>query len=49
VEKVSNAKSGNGFLAERKNEPSLYYLEAGTVSAIEKAASEIEAAAAPAK
>jgi Domain of unknown function (DUF4340) len=44
VEKVSIAKSGDGFLAKRENEPAMYYLEAGAVIALEKAADNVKPA-----
>lgn len=48
VEKVSIAKSGDGFIAKRENEPTLYSLESGPVDGLEKAADDVKAAA-PAK
>lgn len=37
VEKVSIAKSGDGYIAKRENEPSLYQLDASTVDGLQKA------------
>ena len=45
VEKVSIARSGDGFIAKRENDPTLYYLESGPVDALQKAAAEIKPAA----
>jgi hypothetical protein len=45
IEKVSIAKSGDGFIAKRDNEPTLYFVEPGSVNALEKAADEIKPAA----
>jgi hypothetical protein len=45
VEKVSIAKSGDGFIAKRENDATLYYLEASPVEALQKAASDIKPAA----
>jgi hypothetical protein len=49
VEKVFIAKSGNGYIARRENEPSLYQLDSSSVGALEKSADEIKPAAAPGK
>ncbi|MFZ0951446.1 MAG: DUF4340 domain-containing protein [Candidatus Sulfotelmatobacter sp.] len=44
VERVSIAKSGDGFVAKRENEPTLYYLDSSPVDALQKAASDIKPA-----
>lgn len=46
VERVSIAKSGNGFIARRENEPTLYQLDSSSVDALEKAAEGVKPAAA---
>lgn len=43
VEKVSIAKSGSDYLAQRANEPTLYVLDAGTITGLETAAKGIHA------
>jgi hypothetical protein len=48
IEKVSIAKSGDGFIAKRENEPTLYHLQSSPVDALEKAADDLKQAA-PAK
>jgi len=45
VEKVSIAKSGDGFVARRENDPTLYYLDSAPVDALEKAADSVKPAA----
>jgi hypothetical protein len=45
VEKVSVAKSSDGFIAKRENESTLYHLEASPIDALEKAADDIKPAA----
>ena len=45
VEKVSIAKSGDGFVAKRENDPTLYYLDSAPVDALEKAADSVKPAA----
>ncbi len=45
VEMSSIAKSGDGFIAKRENDPTLYYLESSPVEALQKAASDIKPAA----
>jgi Domain of unknown function (DUF4340) len=42
VEKVSIAKSGDGFVAKRENDPTLYYLDSSPVEALQKAADDIK-------
>ncbi len=42
VEKVSIVKSGDGFVAKRENEPTLYYLDSIPVEALQKAAGDIK-------
>jgi hypothetical protein len=42
VENVSIGKSGDGFIAKRENDPTLYYLEASPVNALQKAADDIK-------
>jgi len=49
VEKVSIAKSGNGYIAKRENEPALYELEGSSVDGFEKAADDIKPATPPKK
>jgi hypothetical protein len=44
VEKVSIAKSGSNYLAQRANEPTLYVLDSGAVTGLESAAKGIHAA-----
>jgi hypothetical protein len=49
TENVSIAKSGDGYIAKRENEPSLYFLESTAVDALQKAADDIKPFALPAK
>lgn len=49
VEGVSIAKSGDGFIAKRENDPTLYYLDPAPVDALEKAADGIKPADSKAK
>lgn len=49
VETVSIAKRGDGFVAKRGHEPTLYSLEPNPVDALQKAADDIKPAAATAK
>jgi hypothetical protein len=49
TENVSIAKSGDGYIAKRENEPSLYYLQSTAVEALQKAADDIKPFAQPAK
>ena len=49
VEKVSIAKSGSGYIAQRENESTLYHLDPSAIDGLEKAADDIKPAAAPAK
>jgi hypothetical protein len=49
VERVSIAKSADGFLAKRENEPTLYQLESSPVESLQKAADGIKPAALPPK
>lgn len=42
VEKVSIVKSGDGFVAKRENDPTLYYLDSSPVEALQKAADDIK-------
>jgi hypothetical protein len=50
VEKVSITKQGDRYFAKRENEPSIYVLDAATVTDLQKAASDVkEAAPEPAK
>jgi hypothetical protein len=44
VEKVSIAKSGSDYLAQRANEPTLYVLDAGAIEGLETAAKAIKPA-----
>lgn len=44
VEKVSIAKSGSDYLAQRANEPTLYVLDAGAIEGLESAAKSIKPA-----
>jgi len=45
VERVSIAKSGDGYIAKRENEPTLYELDSGSVDELLKTADEIKLAA----
>lgn len=45
IEKVSIAKSGNGYIAKRENEPTLYQLDSGSVDELQKSADETKPAA----
>ena len=45
TEKVSAVKSGDGFIAKRENEPTLYFVESSTVGALDKAAEGVKPAA----
>lgn len=47
VETISIAKSGEGFVAKRENEPTLYYLNAIAVEALQKAADDIKSSTVP--
>lgn len=49
TENVLIAKSGNGYIAKREDEPALYQLTASAVDDLTKAAEAIKPAAAPAK
>jgi hypothetical protein len=49
VENISMAKSGDGFLAKRENESTLYHLDSAPVDALQKAAADIKPAASTAK
>lgn len=49
VERVSIAKLGNGFVAKRENEPTLYRLESTPIDAVEKDADAIKPATATSK
>jgi hypothetical protein len=49
VERVSLAKSGDGFVAKRENDSTLYYLDASLVDALQKAADDIKPATASSK
>jgi hypothetical protein len=49
TENVSIAKSGDGYIAKRENEPSLYYLVSTALEALQKAADDIKPFAQPAK
>jgi hypothetical protein len=42
TDKVSIAKSGDGYIAKRENDASLYYLESAAVDALQKAADELK-------
>jgi hypothetical protein len=44
VEKVSIAKAGSDYLAQRANEPTLYVLDSGAITGLESAAKAIHAA-----
>lgn len=48
VEKILIAKSGDGYVAQRQNEPALYQLTAGSIDSLRKAAGDLKPAA-PAK
>jgi hypothetical protein len=45
LENVSIEKSGDGFVAKRENEPTLYHLESSSVDTLQKAADDIKPAA----
>jgi Domain of unknown function (DUF4340) len=47
VEKVVVAKQGDGYVAQRENEPALYGLDAKTVDELSKAASDVKPAPPP--
>jgi hypothetical protein len=49
VERVSLAKSGDGYIAKRENDSTLYYLDASPVDALQKAADDIKPAAVTSK
>ncbi len=49
VEKVSLAKSGNGYIAKRENDTSLYWLDSNPIDALQKAADDLKPAAPPKK
>lgn len=49
VEDISLAKSGDGFIAKRENDATLYYLDSSPVDALQKAAADIKPAAGNAK
>jgi hypothetical protein len=49
TEKVLIAKNGDRYIAKRENEPSLYELNSGDVSELQKSAAEIKPAPAPKK
>ena len=49
AEKVSIAKSGNGYIAKREKEPTLYHLASSPVDGLQKAADAIQPAATPGK
>lgn len=49
VEKVSLAKTSDGYLARRENEPAIYSLKSEPVESAQKAADDIKPAAKPAK
>jgi hypothetical protein len=49
IEKVQIFKPANDYLARRENEPSIYRLEANSVTDIQKAASDVKAPPPPAK
>jgi Domain of unknown function (DUF4340) len=49
VEKVSIAKSGNGYIAKRENESALYELGSSSVEALQKAVDDVKPATSPSK
>jgi len=49
AERVSIAKSGNGYIAKREKEPTLYHLASSPVDGLQKAADAIQPAATPGK
>jgi hypothetical protein len=49
VEKVSIAKSGGAYIAQRENDPTLYELDSSAVGGLEKAAGEMKPVTASAK
>lgn len=49
VERVSIAKSGDNYIAERENEPALYELSASTIQELQKSAANLKPAETPKK
>jgi hypothetical protein len=49
VEKVLMAKSGDGYLAKREDDPALYQLDSGTVDGLQKVADQIKPSASRSK
>jgi uncharacterized protein DUF4340 len=49
VEKVQMAKSNDGYVAKRENDPTFYQLNSGSVDDLQKSADEVKPAAAPRK
>lgn len=49
TEKVQIAKSSDGYIAKRENEPALYHLSSTSIDDLQKAADEMKPAAAPSK
>jgi hypothetical protein len=49
IEKILIAKNGERYIAKRENEPSLYELNGGDVTELQKSAADIKPAAAPKK
>jgi hypothetical protein len=49
LEKISIAKSGNGYIAKRENDATLYQLDANSVDEMQKAADEIKSSTASGK
>jgi Domain of unknown function (DUF4340) len=49
IDKIQIAKSSDGYIAQRENEPSLYYLNASSIEDLLKAADDIKPAVPPSK
>ena len=49
TEKVQIAKSSDGYIAKRENEPALYHLSSSSIDDLQRAADEMKPAAAPSK
>lgn len=47
VESIAIAKQGDGFIAKRENEPTIYYLESSPVDTLQKAAADVKPEAKP--
>jgi Domain of unknown function (DUF4340) len=49
IEKIQIAKSADGYIAKRENEPAFYHLTAASIDDLQKAADDLKQAAAPEK